>query len=477
MILAEAAAGLMPEMPIMDFRTHEIMRRGLMAQFGMVASGLELAAAASRIVVNTMPFNPFAPALILAAGFEEASAAFLRHYTRDEKLIPLDFSNMTVNGAPIKISEECVHRTPFGRVMHLKRETPDGKSLDRKDPPMLVFVPHSGHTASLTQDFISGFARDHDVYYVELENANEIPKHHGDFGYHDAIDFYRDSIVQTHHHAARNGHEGRVHTTFICQPGPPGFIAAMLLARENAPERPASITALGSPFDTRKSPTVVNKFAAEHSMPWFERNVVHAVPEGFGYAGEGRPVYPGYIQRMAFVGKNLDGHCRKVTELFGHMVRDDRDKVSKQDKFDEVFLFDIASLPKDFYLETVRYGFKEHLLARGLFSHRGILITGAENLDIPVFAIEGEKDDITGLGQCEAMLHMCSRLPGGLKRHFIIPEAGHYGIFAGSGLRAHSLPRITSFIRDANTGLYSQPAAENIPKRPESGVSKLELAA
>ncbi len=478
MILAEGIAHkYQPEIPIMGFDEYEALRHAAKLSFGAAATGLRNLAMMNDMGAALMPMSPLSIVLRRAAHTQRSGADFMDHYLQDVERIPLNFDNFTIDAQRVNVTEETVHETPFGHLTHLKRQRLDGQPIDRHDPPLIVFVPHSGHRVSLTQDFMRYFAHDHDVYYVEMNDANEIPVAAGEFGYHDAIDFYRACMVHAHRHAAANGHKGRVHAGFICQPGPPAFIAAMTLADENAPERPASIAALASPFDTRINPTVVNHFAAEHDMDWFERKVIQKVPHHYGYAGEGRMVYPGHIQRAAFIAKNMGNHVSSAMSLWADMLHRNEADVERRIRFNKAFLHDISSLTAAFYRETVRHGFKEHTLARGQFVQNGKPVTGAENKDIPVLAIEGAQDDITGLEQCRRMLDFCVNLPARLKSHLILPKAGHYGVFAGSGLKKHSGPAIAGFIRQHDQTDYSARAQETFQESQNSAVFQRALAA
>ncbi len=442
---------------IMPFDLHENFSRALRGQFRGMALALDSAAALHRLAAFVMAPTPLAPLARAAGNIEDAWARFLTHYSKDIVRIPLNFDGLVIDGQTVTVTERPVYQTPFGHLTHLARTVDDGQPIGRRDPPLVIFAPHSGHRVSLLQETLTTMARDHDVYYVEMNDANAIPLRAGGFDYHDHIDFSRAAIEEAGRHSEKNGGTPRVHIMAVCQPGPPVFKASMLLASSDSPYRPRSFAALASPFDTRISPTAVNDFARSRSMEWFERNVIHPVPGGHGYEGEGRLVYPGYLQRAGFIAKSIDSHIEHTVRLRDNLLAGNEDAVRAKMEFDDVFLFDIASLTAEFYLQTVKYNFKEDHLPRGMFDHRGVTITGKENRDIAIITLEGENDDVTGQGQTESVHDLCSQLPSSMKHHLMIPDAGHYSVFSRGPFQKIAAPWLKNELRNTDPQTYSTP--------------------
>lgn len=441
-----------PEDYIIPFDTYERLRDNLQMSFGAAAAGTTMLACQLEMAAYALSFSPFIKVgLEKAARDLHARVLHTQHFfLQKEQRIPLDFTNATIDGKPIKVSVDPVLDTPFVRIRHLARKNADGTPLNRKDPPLLVFVPNSGHTESLLQDTFDTLLLDHDVYYFAVEDAAQMPVSAGPFDYHDYIDATAHAIETVTRHAQARGHEGRIHTLNVCQPGPPVFIGAMQMAGDSNPLRPLSLINLASPFDTRISPTSVNDFAFQKPLSWFGKKVISDVPMNRGYAGEGRPVYPFYIQRAGFLAKSMKPHARHANKLLDDMANGNSAAVAKKIKFDKTYLFDVQSLTGEFYTQTIDYGFQRNLLAKGLFEHRGRRITGQENTDIVLAAAEGLRDDITGRGQCAAVLSLCPNLAGDKKFLNEDPLAAHYSIFSGDRWRAETAPFVRRVIRESD---------------------------
>jgi poly(3-hydroxybutyrate) depolymerase len=100
----------------------------------------------------------------------------------------------------------------------------------------------------------------------------------------------------------------------------------------------------------------------------------------------------------------------------------------------------------EFYLQTVDVVFQTHALPRGEYRHKGKLIDPAAITDIGVLAIEGERDDISGIGQTKAALTLSSKLPAKNKKYYMAEEVGHYGIFHGRKWRERIAPVVEDWI-------------------------------
>ena len=216
------------------------------------------------------------------------------------------------------------------------------------------------------------------------------------------------------------------------------------MAAQQDPCQPASLTLMGGPIDTRKNPTKVNELAQSKSLAWFEHNVISRVP--FPHAGGMRRVYPGFIQLSGFMTMNLDRHISAHVDLFDHLVKGDCDSVEQHEKFYEEYLA-VMDLPAEFYLQTIKTVFQDHALPDGFMTHRNSRIDCNAIRKTALMTVEGENDDICGIGQTQAAHDLCSNLPAALKFHYEQPGVGHYGVFNGTRWRTEIQPRIRDMIR------------------------------
>jgi poly(3-hydroxybutyrate) depolymerase len=221
------------------------------------------------------------------------------------------------------------------------------------------------------------------------------------------------------------------------------------------------MTLAGGPIDTRHTPTAVNELAVDRGTEWFARNVINSVP--WPNRGFGRKVYPGFLQLSGFMSMNLDRHMKAHKDLFMHLVDGDGDSVEKHKEFYDEYLA-VMDLTEEFYMQTIERVFVEHHLPRGLYKHRGTPVDLAKIKRVALMTVEGEKDDITGRGQCSAAIDLCSGIPAARKQHFECPKVGHYGVFAGSRFRTEIAPRMQHFMRrhdprtKASTAVVYKPA-------------------
>ncbi len=232
----------------------------------------------------------------------------------------------------------------------------------------------------------------------------------------------------------------------VCQPGPALLAAASVMAENQDPCRPVSMTVLGSPIDTRRSPTLPNKLSEERTYHWFEQNMIYSVPAP--YAGAMRRVYPGFVQLYSFLSMNSDRHVNAHYDYFQHLVDGDGDNADKHRKFYDEYL-SVLDMTAEFYLQTIKDVFQEHSLPKGEFEHRGRLVRPEAITDIALMTVEGENDDISGIGQTQAAHDLCANIPASMRLDYIQPKVGHYGVFNGSRWRSEIQPRIADFIRKA----------------------------
>lgn len=389
-----------------------------------------VAADAGRLFFNN-PFNP-----LTHTGFGRHAAAACevferttRRYDRPEYRI----GETIVDGMRVDVHEKVVWQRPFCRLVHLARDLPEEQM--GQHPRILLVAPMSGHFATLLRGTIETLLPNHEVYITDWHDARDVPLAAGTFNLDDYVDYMRDLF---------RFFGGDVHVFAVCQPSVPVLAAVALMEEENDPCAPLSMILAGGPIDTRVSPTVVNTLAEKRGTEWFRNNVITSVP--WPRIGFGRHVYPGFLQLSGFMTMNLDRHLSAHKELFYHLVRGDGDSAEKHREFYDEYLA-VMDLTAEFYLQTIETVFVRHALPKGDMVHRGRPVDPAKIKRVALMTIEGEKDDITGLGQCAAAHELCSSIPGERKQHFECPGVGHYGIFNGSRFRTEIATRIARFVR------------------------------
>ncbi|HTZ80330.1 MAG TPA: polyhydroxyalkanoate depolymerase [Stellaceae bacterium] len=335
----------------------------------------------------------------------------------------------TVAGRIVAVHEEVASEQPFCNLVHFRKETVV------EQPRVLVVAPLSGHFSTLLRGTVEALLPDHDVYLADWINARNVPLVHGRFDLDDYIDLI---IAQLRHLGPKT------HVIAVCQPSVPVLAAVSLMAAENDPAAPASMTLMGGPIDTRVNPTAVSTFGEQHSLDWFERHVIATVPGR--YPGAFRRVYPGFLQLAGFVSMNLERHVSAHVDLFRHLVRGDGESAQATKSFYDEYL-SVMDLPADFYLQTVERVFQEHALATDRFFSRDRKVEPRAISRTALLCVEGEKDDICAVGQTHAALELCSGIPDGRRAYHMQPKVGHYGVFNGRRWREEILPKVRDFIR------------------------------
>ncbi|MGI9416474.1 MAG: polyhydroxyalkanoate depolymerase [Geminicoccaceae bacterium] len=416
--------------------------------------------------VNSSVFNPLAHTPICKS--VSAACQVFEGVTRRYGKPAFGIDEVMVDGEPVAVTEEVACYRPFGDLLHFQRESGDKRDrrTDRSsgDPKVLIIAPMSGHYATLLRGTVRAMIPDHDVYITDWRDARNIPLVYGGFDFHDFVDYVIDFIRFI-------GPD--THVIAVCQPSVPALAAAAVMARSADPCQPLSLTLMGGPIDTRRNPTEVNKLAQSKEIGWFESNVISRVP--LPHAGAMRRVYPGFIQLSGFMTMNLDRHVEAHWGLYQHLIEGDCDSVEQHRKFYEEYLA-VMDLPADFYLETVEIVFQQHLLPDGRLEHRGELVDCSLIEHTTLMTVEGEKDDICGLGQTEAAHALCTGLPK--KRHvqYVQPGVGHYGVFNGTRWRTEIQPRIAKMIRQAEGEKPARPKRAAKPSPPRNGVGSLSKA-
>jgi poly(3-hydroxybutyrate) depolymerase len=374
------------------------------------------------------PLNPLAHTTFgrsIAATAEIYERA-VRRYAKPEWRI----DSTTVNGERIPVHVSTAWERPFCRLLHFERvfEHPPRQQV-------LIVAPMSGHYATLLRGTVQAFLPQHDVYITEWVDARMVPLSQGRFDLDDYIDY----VISMLHRLG-----GDCHVIAVCQPSVPVLAAIALMEAKNDPYVPHSMILMGGPIDTREKPTGVNRLAEERGIDWFRRNVIARVP--FPHPGFMREVYPGFLQLTGFISMNLDRHLDAHRQMFENLVTGDGDSADKHRDFYDEYLA-VMDLTAEFYLQTVETVFIQHALPKGEMTHRGTRVDPSKIRRVALLTIEGEHDDISGLGQTQAAHRLCTNIPAEKKAHYMQPSVGHYGVFNGSRFRSEIQPRIADFIR------------------------------
>jgi poly(3-hydroxybutyrate) depolymerase len=315
----------------------------------------------------------------------------------------------------------------------------------------------SGHYATLLRGTVEAFLPTHEVYITDWIDARMVPLTEGVFDLDSYIDYVKEMLELL-------GPD--VHVMAVCQPSVPVAAAVALMEAEDNPNVPYSMTLMGGPIDTRRSPTAVNKLAEERGMAWFQKNCIFKVP--FPNPGFYRDVYPGFLQLSGFMAMNIDRHMNAHWEMFTHLVARDGDSAEKHRDFYDEYLA-VMDLTAEFYLQTVDTVFVRHALPKGEMTHRGAKVDLMAIRRCAVMTVEGENDDISGVGQTKAMHELCVNLPKSKQFYHLQKDVGHYGVFNGSRFRKEIAPAIKGFMADN--------CAVETRKRPKLALVKPAIAA
>jgi len=398
--------------------------------------------------------NPGNPWSYTTLGKSVAAACELferstRRYTRPEWRI----SSTLVGGERIPVRASTVWQRPFCNLVYFERlfEHPP----KRLQPKLLIVAPMSGHYPTLLRGTVEAFLPNHDVYITDWIDARMVPVSEGPFDLDDYIDY----LISILHKLG-----GETHVIAVCQPSVPVLAAVSLMEAEQDPCVPISMVLMGGPIDTRINPTAVNALAEQRGLDWFRTHVISKVP--FPNPGFMRDVYPGFLQLNGFVSMNLERHIEAHKQLFLNLVRGDGDSAQKHKEFYDEYLA-VMDLAAEFYLQTVDTVFVRHALPKGQMTHRGRHVDPSAIEHVALFTIEGEHDDISGVGQTEAAHRLCVNIPSDRQAHWLQPDVGHYGVFNGSRFRAEIAPRISDFV-------LSMTLSDRAARRPRNGAKNGE---
>ncbi|WP_363349892.1 polyhydroxyalkanoate depolymerase [Methylocystis echinoides] len=365
-----------------------------------------------------------------------ASAELFERMTRRYGKPMFGLDTTKVDGVEVEVAEEHVWMKPFCGLLHFKRQFADAAPKQSK---LLIVAPMSGHYATLLRGTVEAFLPSHDVYITDWTDARTVPLVEGSFDLDDYIDYLEEMM----RFLADDGVP--VHTLGVCQASVPLICAVAAMEAASDPAAPESMILMGGPIDTRVNPTAVNKLAEKRGIDWFRRHCIHTVP--FPHAGMGRDVYPGFLQLSGFMAMNIERHVTAHVEMFNHLIEGDGDSAEKHRDFYDEYLA-VMDLTAEFYLQTVERVFIKHEVPLGLLRHRGELIDLRSIRHTALLTVEGEKDDISGVGQTLAAQDLCSGIPAARKAHHLQVGVGHYGVFNGSRFRREIAPRICAFTRE-----------------------------
>lgn len=335
-----------------------------------------------------------------------------------------------VDGKPVEVKEKRVKKLAFCDLVHFEKQ---GKFKQEK---LLIIAPMSGHYATLLRGTVQDTLPFFDVYITDWKNAAEIPLTKGAFDLDDFIDY----LIEFSEFL-----EGDCHMLAVCQPTVPAAAAVAIMENEGNKLHPKSMILVGGPIDGRINPTMINKFADKKPIEWFEQNLINRVP--MNYPGAGRRVYPGFLQLAGFIAMKPESHADKHKEYYEHLIEGDGDSAEKHEKFYDEYL-SVMDLTAEFYLQTIKKVFQDFDLPEGKFESRGRPANMSSIKETALLALEGENDDIAGVGQSKAALALCSNLPESKKQYHLQMGVGHYGVFNGSKFREHVVPVIRKFVAE-----------------------------
>ncbi|AJD39398.1 polyhydroxyalkanoate depolymerase [Rhizobium sp. SEMIA 4085] len=387
------------------------------------------AAADAMRLVYANPLNPFSQ-----TPFGRTIAASLEMFERTTRRYgkpEFGLKETVVGDSKVAVREEIVWSRAFCNLLHFARNTPSG----HRDPRILIVAPMSGHYATLLRGTVEALLPSADIYITDWVDARMVPMTEGTFDFDDYVDY----VIEMLHFLGPD-----THVIAVCQPSVPVLAAAAVMEEANDPLSPSSMTLMGGPIDTRINPTAVNKLAEERPLTWFAENVIMNVP--WPQPGFMRPVYPGFLQLSGFMSMNLDRHVVAHKEFFMHLVKNDGEPEKHRDFYDEYLA--VMDLTAEFYLQTVDQVFMKHSLPKGELIHRGKRVDPAAIRNVALLTVEGENDDISGVGQTKAAQTICVNIPDDMRMHYLQPDVGHYGVFNGSRFRREIAPRIVNFVRE-----------------------------
>ena len=407
--------------PHLLYNTYELNRALLSSASAWASVGAEL------LNNPAMPMGYFGLGPVMASALD-----VFAHAAAPRGKPQFGIQAVELDGTSHPVIEAIVLHRPFGNLL---RFTHDG--LPDNAPSLLIVAPMSGHYATLLRGTVRRMVEKHVVYITDWADARMVPLTEGRFD----LDDYVDYIIEMLHTLGTN-----MHVIAVCQPSVPVVAAVSVMEAERDPFVPVSMTLMGGPIDTRRNPTAVNNLAAEKGIEWFRSHVITKVP--FPHPGVMRDVYPGFLQLSGFISMNFDRHKDAHKALFSNLVKGDGDLVDKHREFYDEYLA-VMDLSAEYYLQTVDVVFVKHALPKGEMTHRGKLVDPSRITRVALMTVEGENDDISGIGQTEATHALCRSIPDHRRVHYVQKGVGHYGVFNGSRFKSEIVPRISDFMLSA----------------------------
>lgn len=415
-------------MRLMLYTIHELQRAWLTGAGAWASAGSEMLAHPANPVRLLKRLTRFDPASVMASALD-----VFAHAAAPRGKPQFDIETVEVDGKENRVTEAIVVHRPFGNLLRFSHE-----GLAPDAPRLLIVAPMSGHYATLLRGTVARMLERCVVYITDWADAKMVPLDAGRFDLDDYIDYVTGFFEYIGPGA---------HAMAVCQPSVPVLAATALMNADAHPCRPLTLTLMGGPIDTREAPTSVNDVAARRPLSWFRHNVVTTVP--LAYPGAGRKVYPGFLQLAGFISMNLESHLMSHYRMFRHLVAGDGESADASKAFYEEYR-SVCDMSADFYLQTIEQVFQRHALPKGELTHRGRLVDLGAITDTALLAIEGENDDISGLGQTRAALSLSGNLAEDRKRYMLVPKVGHYGIFNGTAWRTRIAPVVEEWIAAHN---------------------------
>jgi len=341
---------------------------------------------------------------------------------------PYKIDQITVGERAYAVTEETVLTLPFGTLLRFRKEGAEPQ------PKVILVAPLSGHFATLLRETARTLLQDHDVYITDWHNARDVSLRHGGFSLDDYITYmirFTEAVGPGSHMVA------------VCQPCVAALAATAIMAEDDNPAQPRSLTLMAGPVDCRVNPSEVNKLATSKPIEWFEKNLISHVP--FPHAGVMRRVYPGFIQLSAFMSMNPDRHKQSFRNIYDHLLAGRTEEAGVIQEFYEEYLA-VNDLPAEFYLETVEKVFQTYDLPRGVLTWNGRTVNPAAIRRTALMTVEGERDDICSIGQTVAAQDLCSSVRPYMKTHHVQTGVGHYGVFSGRRWNQQIYPRVREMI-------------------------------
>lgn len=401
----------------MLYSTYEMQRSWLAGASAIAQSGADFLSNPAN------PFAYFGGGEIIASALE-----VFAHASAPRGKPPFGLDHVLIDGQQVPVREEIVLQKPFGQLKRFVREGVE------TGPKLLIVAPMSGHYATLLRGTVERMMPKHDVYITDWRDARSVPTSEGSFDLDDYVDYLIAFLEEIGPGA---------HMLAVCQPSVPCFAAVAVMSVQKNKCLPKTLTMMGGPIDTRNAPTAVNTLATQRPHSWFQNNVIATVP--YSYPGAGRKVYPGFLQLAGFMSMNLGNHMTSHWEMFKHLVQGDDDSADATKDFYEEYR-SVCDMTAEFYLQTIDVVFQRHALPKGEMMHRGTLVDPKAIRNVALLAIEGERDDISGLGQTKAALDIATALEPAMKRYYMAEGTGHYGIFNGSKWREKIAPVVEEWI-------------------------------